>query len=232
MGRPRPAYIEIPLDIASERVDEIATQKGSLNVWRPAAPIEGVNAAAAALRASNRPVFIAGGGATDAGRPLRRLASRVGAVVITTTAGKGVIPETSFNSLGATLNNPGTRAVIDEADLVVAIGTELASPDHFLPRLPVKAPLIRIDLDAEVLVRDQPPLIGLLADSRAALEQIEAALGPEDERPCWLANCSAVREAQRAELRGGTPAMPLSRCIVDRSAGRRYRVNRHDADRI
>lgn len=212
VGRPRPAYIEIPLDIAAEPLATAGASREPASLWPPAAAPEAVAAAAAILKASERIVFVAGGGAVGASDVLDRLARRLGAVVMTTIAGKGVVPEIAGYSLGASLNHGPTRRVLDEADLVVVVGSELSSPDHFMDFLPIEAAMIRIDLDAEVLGRDYPARVAMLADARTALDQIEQALGDAPVRPCWRADCAALREARRAELRR---SHPLHTAILD-----------------
>src|SRR5690606_26807696 len=107
---------------------------------------EDVRKAAGMLANSERPVIIAGGGSVDAATSLSLLAKSLGAVVITTIAGKGVLPEYDPHSAGACLNHPMARKLIDDADLVVAVGTELASPDTFVDLMNIAAPLIRIDI--------------------------------------------------------------------------------------
>jgi thiamine pyrophosphate-dependent acetolactate synthase large subunit-like protein len=209
LGRPRPAYIEIPLDVAAAALDA-APQPAAAppHLFRPGPDHAAIARAAAAIGRARRPVVILGGGAVAAAAAARALVARIGAVAVTTIAGKGILPETDPATLGASLNEPATRALIDEADLVIAIGTELASPDHFLDLLPIRPPLIRIDLDPAVLARDHPAMLGILADAGLALAALDAAL-PEGPRPCWHQGCAAMRQAQHERLRRERPEHAL-----------------------
>lgn len=204
LARPRPAYLEVPLDVAAATMAPSPAYK-SFRLYRPTCPPKALAAAAEMIRSAHRPVIIAGGGAVDAATPVATLARQLGAPVITTIAGKGTLPETDPLSLGAGLNDAATRAVIERADLVVAVGTELASPDTFLDRLDIAAPLIRIDLDPDILDRDQRPALGLLADAAEALAALCDALAREAPRALWLKDGPRIRAARRQRLREAEP---------------------------
>jgi 3D-(3,5/4)-trihydroxycyclohexane-1,2-dione acylhydrolase (decyclizing) len=101
------------------------------HVWRVARrpPAESeVRAAVDAIRGSERPFLIAGGGVhySEARLELAELSERFGVPVAETSAGKGALPggQLSIGGLGVT----GTRAanaLAREADLVVCVGTRL-----------------------------------------------------------------------------------------------------------
>ena len=83
---------------------------------------------AEAMRTSERPLIIAGGGVrySEAGEALRELAETHGIPVAETSAGKGVLPASEM-SVGA-IGHSGTRAanqLAGEADFILSIGTRL-----------------------------------------------------------------------------------------------------------
>jgi 5-guanidino-2-oxopentanoate decarboxylase len=97
---------------------------------------------------------------------------------VTSVAGKGIIADGHRLSLGATLARPATQARIEAADVVLAVGTELAETDHWLPgRLPIKGGLIRIDIDPGRLADTYAAAVPILADAGAALAALSGALG-------------------------------------------------------
>ena len=117
--------------------------------------------------------MIVGGGATGAANEVRVLAERLGAAVIPTIAGKGVLPADHSLSLEMTLDQEGTQEFIRNAGLVVAIGTELAEPDVWVSdTLPMNGKFLRIDIDAETLARDYRPDIAVLGDAGESLAGI------------------------------------------------------------
>ena len=201
--RPRPTVLELPLDVAAA---EVAPRPASArSIPRPGLAPETLAAFVARLRRAERPFFILGGGAGGAEAEVRRLVELLGAPAVSTTAGKGVVAENGPFALGSFLGQEPVNAVMNGADLVVAIGTELAFLDHFNRPLEIKPELIRIDLDPDVLVRDHPPALALLADAGTALGQALAALEPEAPRAPWHPETAALRESLRDDFRSRRP---------------------------
>ena len=194
-GRPRPVHIEIPLDVLAGPGVAAVDTRGRRK--RPVAEPAAIAAAAKLVDAAKRPAVIAGGGAVDSGDALKAFVEKSGAVLIPTVAGRGTVPDDHPQSVGATLSQHATQKLLSEADLVVAVGTELAETDHWTARLPIEGKLIRIDLDLRTLVRDYKPDVGLLADAGAALRALAQAIA---KRPAPDAKAvAAVRAANAAE---------------------------------
>ena len=99
------------------------------------------------LKSSKKPFVIVGGGASKAGKNLSILAEMIGAPIISSTAGKGIVSD--YNPLhlsGSTVRLEG-RDYLAEADVILAIGTELSETDSFTKKLKINGELIRIDID-------------------------------------------------------------------------------------
>lgn len=173
--RPRPVHISIPLDVLKEP-DGRAPDPRKAPALPPPDP-GAVSEAAALLRKAKRPLILAGGGAIGAAAEIVALAEMTGAAVLPTIAAKGVIPNGHELALEATLERPQTQAFLATADVVLAVGTELAEPDVWLDGpIPFAGRMIRIDLDPAVLSRDYTPAVAMRADARAALSAIVAEL--------------------------------------------------------
>jgi thiamine pyrophosphate-dependent acetolactate synthase large subunit-like protein len=111
---PRPAYLEIPLDVLEgpwDGADSGAIQPPARHSLSRAA----VSEAAGSLRQGSTAILV-GGGAKDVGPPLAELAERLGSPVVTTVNGKGAFPETHPLSLGASIRLPSAQEVISNAD--------------------------------------------------------------------------------------------------------------------
>ena len=198
--RPRPCHISVPLDVL-----EMPWQGGTDARGLPAHPLPDAAAldrAAGLVAAAKRPVLIVGGGAIDAAQAVRQLAERTGAAVIPTIAGKGILPAAHPQALEMTLDMPATQAFVAEADLVLAVGTELAEPDIWVAdALPIAGKFVRIDLDPQVLVRDYDTDVAILADARAALDGILARLDGANLGPGFdKAALDDARKAGRSEF--------------------------------
>jgi 5-guanidino-2-oxopentanoate decarboxylase len=200
--RPRPVHISIPLDVFKLNDDQ-PVQRRKIR-QRMAADPRAVAEAVALLKAGKRPLIIAGGGSTGAAEALRELVDMLGAAVVPTIAGKGVLPDSHPLALEATIDREATQALIASADVVLCVGTELAEPDIWLPgNLPMGGPMIRIDIDAATLVRDYDAAVAMQADSRLALEAIVAELRADNFKAEGISaeEVAAVRSAEREALR-------------------------------
>src|SRR5512137_2685913 len=94
-GRPRPAVVEIPVDVFPEEVAEPLSYQPTFHT-RSAPDPAAVRAAADALVGATRPVIYAGQGVhyAQAWDRLRALAELLEAPVVTSLAGKSAFPET------------------------------------------------------------------------------------------------------------------------------------------
>ncbi|MGN6578549.1 MAG: 5-guanidino-2-oxopentanoate decarboxylase [Bordetella sp.] len=178
-ARPRPVHIEIPLDVIVSPAGALANAPAAA-ATRPAPDAEAIAAAAGRLAGAKRPLILAGGGAVDAGEPLRALAERLQAPVALTINAKGLLPCGHPLLLGSTQSLPQTRELVRDADVVLAIGTELGETDYdtvFDGGFAIEGHLIRIDIDAGQLMRNFRPDKAIVGDAKAALTGLVRALG-------------------------------------------------------
>lgn len=186
--RPRPVHIEVPMDVLAAPVAYDWSSKVAVCAKRPAPCAQDVEAAVALLQSSQRPLIIAGGGAIEAAAELQSLAETVQAPLFTTVAGKGILPPGHPLAGGATLCTPLVWDFVADADLVLAIGTELADTDMWRDTLPINGKLIRIDIDSDKMNDLYPPTLPILADSRQSVSALLMAWGREESRTnrTWL----------------------------------------------
>lgn len=214
-GRPRPVHIEIPLDVLVEEADELL---GSVpvNIDRAGAAPSAVSRMTELLANARRPLILAGGGAIDAAPELTRLAERLDAPVALTINAKGMLPSNHPLLIGSTQTLVATRALVADADVVLAIGTELAETDYdvtFAGGFEILGKLLRIDIDADQTVRNYPPHVALVADSRNAAQALLSALAQQklaERSSDW----GQVRAAQlRTELAASWDAPTLAQTL-------------------
>lgn len=189
--RPRPVHLDLPLDVAVEPVRQRSPLR-PVALAPLASPPDQIAQAVALLSQARQPVLILGGGALGTGEAARQIAAATGALIIPTIAGKGIVSDHHPASLGATLPLEPTRKALAQADIVLAVGTELAETDHWVDFLDIPGQLIRVDLDPEVLVRDYPPALAIRADAGLTLAAIAASLPASD-------GTAAARAAAQAE---------------------------------
>ncbi len=177
-GRPRPVHIEIPLDVLVEEADELLASV-PVNIDRAGAAPAAVSRMSELLAGAQRPLILAGGGAIDAAAELTELAELLDAPVALTINAKGMLPSSHPLLIGSTQSLVATRALVADADVVLAIGTELAETDYdvtFAGGFEIPGKLLRIDIDADQTVRNYPPHVALVADSRNAAQALLSAL--------------------------------------------------------
>jgi acetolactate synthase-1/2/3 large subunit len=152
------------------------------------------------LASARRPLILAGGGAIEAAAELTELAERLGAPVALTINAKGMLPSRHPLLIGSTQSLVATRALVAEADVVLAIGTELAETDYditFAGGFEIPGALLRVDIDPDQTVRNYPPRLALVADARTATH----ALLDELNRQPLAERCSEWGAARAGRLR-------------------------------
>ncbi len=198
-SRPRPWHLEIALD----RLDDVDEVPDELFVPaaadRPRVDPELARAAAALLAGAERPAVVLGGGARGASAQARALVEALGCPAVTSTNGKGVLPESHPSSLGCGLHLAAVQRWLRAADVVLVVGCELAESDAWTTEPLVTGRVVRIDLDPGQRDLNAPAAdVMLVADAAAALAVVTAAL-------------AAVRPADRPRPRRGAPGEPQDR---------------------
>ena len=231
-GRRGPVWVDVPLDVQSAEVDP-----ETLRRFDPAQDVDcaaadmlaqlqpdrqvldrGVEAALQGLRASRRPLLLAGHGVAAAGAEdlFRQLARRLGVPVIASWRGLGVVAGDDPLFFGS----PGLQApryanmITQAADFLLVLGSRLDnmmtafSERNFAKR----AARVIVDIDAPEMDKlDMPGAVRVHGDVRCFIERLLAALPQEPARPVtrWLNFCANLRsrfpileEKQAAPLHG------------------------------
>ncbi|MBF9069497.1 thiamine pyrophosphate-binding protein [Streptacidiphilus fuscans] len=206
--RPRPVHIEIPLDLL-ETAEPAGDPRVAPATAFPRPTPEVLAEAAAVLDLARRPALIFGGGARSAGEAALALAVRLGAPVVTSANGKGVVPESHPLSLGVALHSPAVQKWLTDRDVVLAVGTELAESDLWSGPLTLDGTLIRVDLDPAQMYAGLPADLALVGDAGEVLGDLLSALGgraddanpdtnPDSHPAAVAAQLRAARDAETA----------------------------------
>jgi acetolactate synthase-1/2/3 large subunit len=179
--RPGPVHIEIPLDVITADADHLDTAPFPLPSSPGPAP-EVTAQAAQLLSRAKRPLIALGGGSISASSKVIALAERLGAPVVNTVNAKGVIPCSHPLAVGGSGSIDGIRTEFEQADVVLAVGTEFGETDYdffFSGPVNIGGKLIRVDIDAHQLTRNVRADIAIQSDARLALRAILAELPTE-----------------------------------------------------
>lgn len=186
-GRPGPVVVSVPEDIflgpaAEKPLRVIDPEQRGYPRHRPRPDADRLAAAAELVRNATRPVVLAGGGVvwSGAASSLARLAERHGLPVVTTLNGKGGIDERHPLSAGVIggFGTPRGNQVVAAADVVVAVGTKHSQLGTHGWRLPSPdQTLVQVDVEGSEIGRALPADVGMVADARAFLDDLDAELG-------------------------------------------------------
>ncbi|PHQ70098.1 MAG: acetolactate synthase [Sneathiella sp.] len=209
-GRPGSAHLALPFDIQKDGVpdEDIWAQSdfGHFPAWPSGPDPKAVEAALDKILSAKNPVIIVGGGVviSSGEAALQQLAERLDIVVATTVSGQGSLADSHPNCLGVVGSNggvPATRAVVDDADLVIFISCRAGSVTTERWRSPpIGTPIVHIDSDPEVISAIYPTKVALVGDARLALEALNAALDMSGIAPKGFGGAAKVAAAKKIKF--------------------------------
>ncbi|WP_352310135.1 5-guanidino-2-oxopentanoate decarboxylase [Psychrobacter sp. W2-37-MNA-CIBAN-0211] len=223
-ARPGPVHIQLPIDVITADASHVAkppdltpylnspaTSQTDANsstlprVMRPLPNPAQLDLIIESLKTAKNPVLLYGGGCVDVNQDAQKLAELIDAPTFLTINAKGLLPPAHPLSLGSNQSLAAGRAVITEADLVLAIGTELGETDYdvfFNGEFKINGKLIRIDCDAQQLQRPFRADIAVLSDAQMAVSGLCTRL---ENQALNHKAVSRVAEAKQALLAEMTP---------------------------
>ncbi|MEU2989644.1 thiamine pyrophosphate-dependent enzyme [Streptomyces griseoincarnatus] len=206
-GTPGPVVVMLPEDVLAAP-DPVGPRAAARAPMPAAPPSDAVRRTAALLAGARRPVLIAGGllAHGDGRAALGEASVRLGLPVLTSNKHQDVFDNRHTHYAGH-LNNAvdaARRAVLDEADLILAVGTrldEVTTGRQRFPAAPVPGqPLVHVHPDPSRLAGTYATAIAAACDGAAFLRALTAAApAGMPDRAAWLRRLSAQeRESSRA----------------------------------
>ncbi|MGY3727471.1 MULTISPECIES: 5-guanidino-2-oxopentanoate decarboxylase [Cobetia] len=189
-ARPGPVHLEIPIDLFNAEIPLPAGRSTHdvtrSRIGRLAPDPTLIDEAVALLTGAQRPLVLLGGGCVAAPEAARQLVEALDAPTVTTINAKGLLGSAHPLDLGANAALPAVRDLARDADVVLAIGTELGETDYdvvFDDGFVIGGELIRIDIDPEQLARNHAAALGIVADASLALETLADRLTDLEGNP-------------------------------------------------
>ena len=202
-NEPGPVHIELPLDVITAPADDLsrdAHRPGS----RPGSDPNAIARAAALLRDAPRPPSSCSAAAPRAQpMPPGRSSSGWGAPAALTINAKGVLPPGHpLQPRQHPAAQPPVLDALQAADVVLAVGMELGETDTLLfgRSLALTGKVIRIDIEAEQMVRNALPDVAICSDAGLAMRALLYVL-PAREPAAALARVEALRRELAGLLR-------------------------------
>ncbi|MGW4034684.1 3D-(3,5/4)-trihydroxycyclohexane-1,2-dione acylhydrolase (decyclizing) [Streptomyces sp. NPDC004778] len=207
--------LALPQDVQAEAYDwpEEFFAERDWHIRRPAPDTHGLDAAVRAIRSARRPLIVAGGGVrhSAAEETLAAFTAATRIPVASTQAGKGALRHDHPADVGG-IGHTGT-ATADElartADLVIGIGTRFSDFTTASGTL-FSNPAVRfLHLNITGFDAHKLAALPLVADARAGLEALTAALAGRGYRvdPAYETEYTGAKEAweERVEASFATP---------------------------
>ena len=179
-GRPGPVLVDIPRDVLlGDKTEFIWPETDKLPGYRvpSAAPKPQVDAAAALINKSERPIIMAGHGVliSHAYGLMTEMAEKAQIPVITTLLGISSIASDHELNLGMSGMHGMAYAnlAIDEADLIIGLGMRF--DDRVTGRISAFAPnakFVHVDIDASEIEKNIQTDAGVVGDLKAVLKQL------------------------------------------------------------
>lgn len=196
----RPVVLGIPFDLQERAweggTDLPAPSKDLIPETGPIPPNpDDLARMAEVLRGAKRVIVMAGMGAVEAGagEACRALAERCDGLLATTLPARGLFHDDPYCvGIAGGFSSEIARECFGEADLVIGVGTSLASHNADAGRLWPKARLLQIDTDPLTISQGRVAAdLHLRADARLGVEALAQALAPR--APQWRSDALAER---------------------------------------
>ncbi len=209
-GRGGPVFLDVPMDVQFDVVDEDAIHWPSR--YRPAspqgAPDQTLTDIAGRLAGAERPVVFAGAGLRGASAELAATVEALDAPAFLNSRARGSLPY-GHRLLG----NYARSAAFASADLVLALGVDWDFRTGYGRKISEDATVVQIDGDATKIGWNRPAHVGVVADPAEVLRQLAgmtAAFAHPGSR-AWTAEILEVEADKRraAEVEAASDDFPL-----------------------
>jgi len=203
-GRPGPVQLEVPAPVMYDTGEESGVRLVAPERYRPGAPQpseEQLEEIADLLAGAERPAVVAGSGVDRSGAnaALLRLVERLGCPVLTSMAGRSVVPGDhehfvfGFGDAGDLVRR--------EADVVLVVGSRMGNLDLPYDKYwgdPETQRIVQIDVDPRHLGVTRPITVGMVADAGAALDGLLRLLEKRGVAREPSADLARYREVDRS----------------------------------
>ena len=184
-GSPGPVHLQFKGNegqVDQESFDEtiptsIDESVSSVPPYRPKPDIAQIKKAMDIINNASKPILVVGGGVrwSKAGDLIDEISKKLKIPVATSLNAKDVINSTNPLNVGVvgTYSRGSANKSVLAADLAIFVGTDLGGMvTNFwtIPKIGIKA--IHIDIDPEVLGRNYPLEVGIMADAKMALTEM------------------------------------------------------------
>ena len=182
-GRPGPVLVDITKDAQVNKAEFVWPPKVDLPGYKPVTKPHGkqIQAAAALIAESKKPVLYVGGGVvrSRASQALLKLAELTGAPVVTTLMARGAFPDSHQQNLGMPGMHGTVPAVtaLQKSDLIIALGARFddrvtGDTKSFAPG----AKVIHVDIDPAEIGKIRFADVPIVGDANEVITELNSEL--------------------------------------------------------
>jgi acetolactate synthase-1/2/3 large subunit len=203
----RPVYLEIPTDLLLAEPGESTPEMRDYE-WRAELPEADLEPALELIAAAERPLIWAGGGAmrAGAGHAVGELARKMAAPVVTTYQAAGLLGPEHPCDVGLPPFVPECGELWDDADLVVAIGSDLDGTSTQNWAQPQPRHMLAINVDADDAMKNYRPDVVLVGDARFVTEALGERVAEDGGVAALASHLERLREETWLRLDEQEPA--------------------------
>ena len=208
-GRRGPVVVSIPYRFLEKEApffgEDYSEEQGRLDM-------DGIGEV---LRGKSRPVIIGGGSLMkeDLRPRLEDMCNGCGIPFLTTTAGKGILPENGAWAFGNIMQKGIVKEIIASSDLVIALGTRLRAMDSRLRGVKIKN-LVHLDVDRTWIGKNYRAAASASGDMGTCVESLSGLL--KGARFEWdLEDLRRAEEKERRLLESSSSGYRIMKLIRD-----------------
>jgi acetolactate synthase-1/2/3 large subunit len=203
----RPVYLEIPTDLLLAEPSDAEADVREYE-WRSELPAADLQPALELIEHAERPLIWAGGGAmrAGAGEAVGELARKLAAPVVTTYQAAGLLGPEHPCDVGLPPFVPECGELWDDADLVVAIGSDLDGTSTQNWAQPQPRRMVAINIDADDAMKNYRPDVVLVGDARSVTHALADRVAEDGGLAALASHLERLREETWLRLDDEEPA--------------------------
>ncbi len=187
-----PVSVEIPIDIQAALIP-MPSDLLPLPIPKNIPSEHALDELAERLLKAKRPLLWLGGGARHASKQVQRLLD-LGFGVVTSTQGRGIVPEDDPRSLGAFNLHKPVEKFYQTCDAVIVVGSRLRGNETLKYQLQLPRPLYRIDVDPSTEGRCYNSDYFVCGDSELVLKGLADRLALLKVDPNFIGDLQKARD--------------------------------------